>query len=161
MGDTATAIKLYGQRATMADWAEEAFCAQYQVGVLQMDRDWKAAVEALLAAWAMRPTRAEPLYQLAFGWRSREAWPVAYLFAARGATIPVPQDILFVDMPLYKWGLLFERSVAAWYVGEKDQALADTQALLADPELPEPWRAHAQGNVIFLEEALGVRTTDE
>jgi hypothetical protein len=124
--------------------------------MLEMDRDWKSAVEDLLTAWAMRPTRAEPLYQLAFGWRSREAWAVAYLFASRGATIPAPDDILFVGTPLYKWGLLFERSVAAWYVGERRQALADTKELLADEELPEPWRTHAQENLVFLQEALGV-----
>jgi hypothetical protein len=53
---------------------------------------------------------------------------------------------LFVDKALYRWGLRFERSVAAWYIGEKDLARAYTEELLIDPELPEQWRVYAEEN---------------
>ena len=128
-------------------WDEETFYAQYQVGVLQADSDWPGAVDALLRAWSKRPTRAEPLYYLAFGWRNREAWPAAYLFASRGVHIPVPDDILPVESPVYRWGMRFERSVAAWYIGERELSRAYTEELLADPELPEHWRVYAEGNL--------------
>jgi hypothetical protein len=127
-------------------WDEETFYAQYQAGLLQAESNWPAAVDGLLRAWSMRPTRAEPLYHLAFGYRNREAWSAAYLFATRGVYIVEPDDILFVESPLYRWGLRFERSVAAWYVGDTDLARSDTEALLADPELPEHWRAYALKN---------------
>lgn len=150
LGQIDTALQHYAARATMDSseaWDEETFYAQYQVGVLQLERNWPAAVDALLRAWSMRPTRAEPLYHLAFGWRNRQAWPAAYLFASRGVHIPKPDDILFVDTPLYRWGLPFERSVAAWYIGERDLAREYTEELLSDPGLPEHWRIHAEGNL--------------
>ena len=128
-------------------WDEETFYAQYQLGAIQMDGDWPVAADSLLRAWSMRPTRAEPLYRLAFGWRIQGAWPAAYLFASRGVHIPVPDDILFVDIPIYRWGLPFERSVAAWYVGEQELSRVYTEELLSDPELPEYWRVHAEENL--------------
>jgi hypothetical protein len=149
LGDIDSAIEHYGQRATMGGWDEEAFYARYQQGVLEMRRSWDAGVSTLLDAWSMRPTRAEPLYHLATGYRERGGWPTAYLFAARGSTIPVPDDILFVDVPLYRWGLRFERSVAAWYVGNHEEAVEITEALLNDPELPDLWCGFAKSNLAF------------
>jgi tetratricopeptide (TPR) repeat protein len=149
LGHIDSALSHYSKRAAMDSaeaWDEETFYALYQVGVLQAESDWPAAVDALLRAWSFRPTRAEPLYHLAFGWRNRGAWPAAYLFASRGVHIPQPNDILFVDKGLYRWGLRFERSVAAWYIGEKDLARAYTEELLIDPELPEQWRVYAEEN---------------
>ncbi len=148
MGRPDIAIVHYNRRAQMSTgWDEETFFAQYQVGLLQLESNFSHASTALLRAWSMRPTRAEPLYYLAFGWRNREAWSAAYLFASRGVHIPEPDDILFVDSALYRWGLRFERSVAAWYVGERDQSRQDTKELLADPELPDLWREYAEGNL--------------
>ena len=66
-------------------------------GLLQAESNWPAAVDALLRAWSMRPTRAEPLYHLAFGYRNRAAWSAAYLFATRGVYIVEPDDILYVE----------------------------------------------------------------
>jgi tetratricopeptide (TPR) repeat protein len=148
MGRPDIAIKHYHRRAQMSSgWDEETFFAQYQVGLLQLETNWPHAVGALLMAWSMRPTRAEPLYYLAYGWRNREAWSAAYLFASRGVHIPEPDDILFVDSAIYRWGLRFERSVAAWYVGERELSHQDTKELLADPELPDPWRQFAHENL--------------
>ena len=150
LGEIDAAVQYYAMRSVMNSpetWDEETFYAQYQLGVLQMDDDWPAAADALLLAWSMRPTRAEPLYRLAFGWRTRGAWPAAYLFASRGVHIPVPDDVLFVDIPMYRWGLRFERSVAAWYVGERDLSRVYTEELLSDPDLPDYWRVHAEENL--------------
>jgi len=150
LGQIDSAVCCYAGRAAMDSsevWDEETFYAEYQVGVLQLESNWPAAVDALLRAWSMRPTRAEPLYYLAFGWRIREAWPAAYLFASRGVHIPEPDDILFVDTPLYRWGLRFERSVAAWYVGERELARSYTEELLSDPDLPDHWRVFAEENL--------------
>ena len=126
LGEIDAAVRYYALRAAMNSsetWDEETFYAQYQLGTIQMS-DWPVAADSLLRAWSMRPTRAEPLYRLAFGWRIQGAWPAAYLFASRGVHIPVPDDILFVDIPIYRWGLPFERSVAAWYVGEQELSRA-------------------------------------
>ena len=62
-------------------------------------------------------------------------------------TLPVPEDILFVDLGIYRWGLPFERSVAAWYMGEHELSRRYTEELLSDPDLPDYWRAHAEDNL--------------
>jgi hypothetical protein len=74
-------------------------------------------------------------------------WQPAYLFADTGMHVDMPDDILFVEPWIYRWGLRFERSVAAWYVGRADQATSDTQAVLATPTVREPWLTHAKQNL--------------
>ncbi|MCY0899288.1 MAG: glycosyltransferase [Firmicutes bacterium] len=79
MGNTKAAIQAYRQRVAMGGWPEEVFYAQYQIGVLLAPTDWARAVDALLTAWNYRPSRAEPWYHLAVGWRVRQAWALAYM----------------------------------------------------------------------------------
>ena len=69
LGRTDVALRLYAERANTtyeSAWDEETFYAQYQLGVLQADRNWPLAVDAFIRAWSMRPTHAEP----STSWRS-------------------------------------------------------------------------------------------
>jgi hypothetical protein len=102
---------------------EEAFYAAYQAGVLLARSDWNRAVPALLEAWRLRPTRAEPLYRLAMGYRRHEQDHLARLFAERGLEISLPGDSLFVESDVYEWGLLFEWSIALARLGDLNRAL--------------------------------------
>jgi glycosyltransferase involved in cell wall biosynthesis len=146
LGETARAVELYRRRAELGGWEEESFYALYQVGRLLITDDWPAACEALLSAYAMRPSRAEPLYQLARGFRERRQYAPAYLFANQGLAQPRPEDVLFVETFVYDWGLRFERSVSAWYVGRRDECRSDSEQL-ARMELPEVWRTAVEGNL--------------
>jgi glycosyltransferase involved in cell wall biosynthesis len=145
MGLTAEAIELYRRRVRLGGWIEEVFYAQLQVGVLTAGDDWFAAVPELLGAWELRPARAEPLLELARGYRTRGAPHLARHFAALGLDIPYPDDdLLFVHPEAYEWALRFEHAIAAYHCGDAEAALADNDRLLTEgvPPWVEPWVRH-------------------
>lgn len=147
LGQTARAIEFYQRRAALDGWPEEAFYALYQVGVLRARLgDWAAAVPALIDAWNYRPGRIEPLYQLARGYRERQAHSAAHLFAVRALDRPRPADILFVEPWMYRWGVLFEYSICAYWVGDAQASLQACDRLLAMPELPNAYREQTRLN---------------
>jgi hypothetical protein len=102
-----------------AAWIEETFCAQYQVGrmscLLAFPHD--IIVSDLIAAYNLRPTRAEPLHRLAVHCRQAKRWGEGVLYATAGAALPPPKDALFVEHDIYLWRLLDELSVSAYWAG--------------------------------------------
>jgi glycosyltransferase involved in cell wall biosynthesis len=136
LGEDERAVDLYKARAALAGWDEEVFYSLYQAGSLLAKRDPDGALAHLLEAWQFRPSRAEPLYELARISRFRGWHHAAYHFAARGLELPYPGDLLFVHRPVYEWGLLFEFAVAAYLIGELNAALEANDRLLAERRLP-------------------------
>ena len=150
------AIELYRRRASMGDWEEEVFYSQYQLGVLTARTgDHEKALAALLQAWEIRPTRAEPLYDLAWMLRARRQHHAAHMIAARGIGIPVSDDTLFVHRWIYEWGLLFEYSIAAYWTGHHRAALDACDRLLAMSLLPVAYREQTKANRAYCVRALG------
>jgi len=147
LGRLEESIGLYRRRVGMGGWEEEVFYALYQVGVLseRVGRR-EEAIAALFDAWAKRPQRAEPLYELAWMFREREQYHAAGLVSGRGIQIPVPSDRLFVHRWVYRWGLLFEHSIAAYWVGRPREALEACDRLLAMPDLSDPYRTQTEEN---------------
>jgi tetratricopeptide (TPR) repeat protein len=147
LGRLEESIDLYRRRATMGGWPEEVFYALYQVGVLT-DRLGRRdeAVVALFDAWDNRPQRAEPLYELAWMFREPRQYHAAHLVSERGIRIPVPRDTLFVHRWVYEWGLLFEYSIAAYWVGQPSAALAACDRLLGMSQLPAVYRKQTEVN---------------
>jgi len=126
------AITAYERRLKMGGWSEETFMAQLQIGrsakLAKMPEEY--IVSALLAAYEMRPTRAEPLYELAEYFRLKSAFARAHLFAQAGLTVPRPSDSLFVAQQVYDWGLLDELAVSAyWCENYEDTISACTKIL--------------------------------
>jgi len=133
---------------------EEVFYAAYQAGLLLSHSDWDRAVPALLEAWRLRPTRAEPLHALAQGYRCRDEDCLALMFAERGLRLPIPDDLLFVERHVYEWGLLFEWSIAAARTGDLDGALRANERLL-QRSLPEEVRRSVLHNRRLCNAELG------
>ena len=141
LGRLDEAIDLYRRRATMGGWPEEVFYSLYQVGVLTNRAGQREqAMIALFDAWNYRPQRAEPLYELAWMFRDRRNHHAAYLVSERGIHTPIPADTLFLHRWIYQWGLLFEYSIAGYWVGRPRTALEACDRLLAMSALPEPYR---------------------
>ena len=102
-GDFVNARKWYARRAEMGGWAEEVYYSLYRVAaaMAHLGEPWPDVQDAYLRAWAFRPTRAEPLYQIAVHYRVEQHYQLGYLFAERATAIPLPEeDILFVDAAL-------------------------------------------------------------
>jgi GR25 family glycosyltransferase involved in LPS biosynthesis len=147
-GHRTRAIELYLRRAEMGGWSEEVFYSLYQAGVLRaQDGNQMEGMRLLLQAWELRPSRAEPLYELAWRMRAGGDHRSAYLFARQGLDRPEPDDSLFVERWIYRWGLLFECSISAYWVGEVVEAEQACLRLLALPDLPESNRKQTQMNL--------------
>ncbi len=155
MGKREQAVQFYERRAAMGGWEEEAFYSLYQAGVLRADLgDWPAALATLVRAFEYRPARIEPLYELSSRLRLRGEYETAHLFAARGLGRPLPPDILFLHPWVYQWGMLFEFSVTAYWVGKTSDALRACNRLLTIRELPEAYREQTVANRGFCEQRL-------
>ncbi len=155
-GDLGKAIAAYQRRAEMGGFAEEVWYSLFQIAVLleRTDADFAQVGAAYLAAYQARPTRAEPLTELARAHRQREQYALSYLFASAAAATPRPDDILFLDESVYAWRAADELGVASFYVGKPEQALAIADRLLASPALPAAERPRMEENRRFAVEAL-------
>jgi tetratricopeptide (TPR) repeat protein len=156
-GNLARAIETYRRRASMAGWEEEVWYSLFQVAVLleRQGGDFAPALAAYLAAYQARPTRAEPLCELARHFRQVNQYATAYLFASHAATMTRPNDILFLDHTVYDWRALDELAVSAFYVGHAREALAAADRLLSEGKLPANERARVEANREFSKNALG------
>lgn len=138
------ALALYERRAKMGGFAEEAFYAAYRYGLLVPT--WPAQVQALIAAWEMRPQRLEPAYELAKGFNYRGQHRMAYQIAS--TPVEPCSDSLFVHTSVWRWGMEFERSIAAWWVGRRDECRDLCDSLL-DRDIPPHIREAVEQNRSF------------
>jgi glycosyltransferase involved in cell wall biosynthesis len=140
LGEKQRAAKTYRHRAAMGGWDEEVFYALFQAAVLDDD------ITGLFDAWSYRPSRAEPLYEIAWRLRHRGAHAAAKLVADEGRRIPMPDDILFVWRWVYRWGLLFEYALAEHQIGYHQLADRAYGELLQTADLPDGYRAQIEKN---------------
>lgn len=150
-GRLEAALAQYEHRMTLGGWEEETWYAAWQCAVL-MERLGHAhghIVAAYLSAWEQRPSRAEPLVDLARYFRQREEWHSAAVFAAQAVALPMPMDRLFVDVGCYTWRARDELALATFYTGRVNEARQLWQALLHGSELPLTERARITANLGF------------
>lgn len=121
------ALALYEKRARMGGYAEEVFYAMYRHALLLPT--WPAQVQALIAAWEYRPQRLEPVYELAKGFNALGQHHVAYQIAS--TPVEPCDDALFVHQSVWRWGMDFERSIAAWWTNHRDECRDLCDSLLA------------------------------
>jgi hypothetical protein len=154
-GELSKSRELYRRRAEMGGWDEEVWFALYQVAAIDERLGAPAADVAAgyLRAFQCRPTRAEPLVQLARFNRERGDLAVAYLYARHAATIPKPADLLFVDEAVYGWRALDELSILAFYVGRPDEGRAAWLRLVSENQFPEKERVRIVANGEFYRSA--------
>ncbi len=131
-------IDRYKKRVAMGGWPEEVWTSLYQIARLKETKgdDWPQTLTAYLAAFAYRPDRAEPLYRIGIYYQTQQQYPLAYLFLSQAMQIPYPvSDLLFVEKEVYDYLLPLEFSVACFYVGRHQEAIAASDALLATTTL--------------------------
>ncbi|MEZ5591435.1 MAG: hypothetical protein R3F53_12305 [Gammaproteobacteria bacterium] len=77
--------------AAMAGWVEEAYIAQLEKAsmMIRLGMGHRDIVNENLAAYTMRPTRAEALWQLASYCRGQQRYAEGYLFAKTGKGHPL------------------------------------------------------------------------
>ncbi|MFJ6636888.1 glycosyltransferase [Streptomyces sp. NPDC091376] len=160
MGQIDEAITLYSRRARMGGWVEEVYYSLLQVGVLAAESgEWPTAMNALTQAWDCRPQRLEACYELASRLRTMGRYHAAHAFARAGVDRDVPDDLLFTQPWVYRWGLLFEYSITSYWVGDAHASLQACDRLLAMPDLPDRYRKQALANREFAVQHLDANPT--
>lgn len=98
-------IKYYKQRIELGGWEEEVFCCYYQIGLAYLIKeDTHNALEYLLKAYNYRPTRIEPLYQLAKYYRINKQYHISKIFLGRCLKAKeLPNDMMFVEKLIYSY----------------------------------------------------------
>ena len=163
LGDLEAALPRYARRANMGGWEEEIYYAKYRVGMclIGLNRPRGEILEAMLGAWEYRPSRAEPLYQLAKWHRERNMFRQAAMFARTGLSIARPQgDILFVTDDVYQWRLKDEFAVSAYYIGDFGGSLQYCADLLRSRVVPAEHKGRIQRNLELATNALSPGALD-
>ena len=151
-GDPAEAYELYTRRTEMGGWDEEIFYSHLQRGraLERLGTPWEHVLSVYLQAWSSRPTRAEPLVEIARHYRSTSEWDLAHLFASRATDITFPEeDLLFVAADAYRWRAADERSIAAYYTGRYRESFDYCVSLLNSTDLPLDQRDRVLSNRDF------------
>ena len=162
-GQLERALECYKKRSSMEKgWEEERFVAQLEAGriCVKLEKSEATVLSELLAAYALRPTRAEPLYELARYYRDKGGYAMATLFAKAGLGTPRPSDQLFIVESVYSWRLLDELSVASYWVEDYATSKGACETLLERVEaglaVPADDLERIRDNLAAANEELGV-----
>lgn len=164
LGDHAAALQHYRARAVAGGWEEERWYALFQQAVVleriaaAAQADNSEVPAAYLAAWQARPSRIEPLVELARYYRQRQQYHLAFIYAQHAARLPMTGDILFVDAAAYQWRALDELSIAAaWALRDStdgqpyaDAGVQAMRKLLQEKRYPTHEAARIAANAAFL-----------
>jgi tetratricopeptide (TPR) repeat protein len=152
------AIETFNKRVEMKGWDQEVFYSLYQIGYCyELLKEINNAKLSYLKAWEYRPSRAEPLYKLAYMCRNAGEYQQAYLFAKKGLAIPKSCDMLFVNLPIYDYCLLFELSISAYWVGKYEESRNACILLDSLKNVPEDVRNINRKNVLYNEQKLATK----
>lgn len=151
-GDFASAREWYERRAELGGEGEEVYAAMFgaAVSMTELGEPWPVVQDAYLQAWKYRPSRAEPLHDIARHHREAQNYHLGYLFGKDAAAIPRPDgDRLMVYADVYAWRAADEQAVCASQIGEHPEAFGLFRRLITVTDLPEDERQRMAGNRDF------------
>ena len=124
LGKLKECIAMYKKRIAIGGWEEELWYSHYMIG-----KSWLALgnipkfEQWMNKAHERRPTRAEPMYQLARYFREHSQHYKSYQYTQNGSSIPLSTDSLFVETDVYKGLFDYEASILLYYIGQAKQGL--------------------------------------
>lgn len=130
-GELAKALVWYRRRSAAGGWEEEAWYAQYAIGLILLEGgERRAAFRALAQALRRDPSRPEPYFHLAALLRKQQHFRWATRLALAGQALGIPQDrSLFVDREICEWGFLRELSISAYFTEHREIGRAANEQL--------------------------------
>jgi glycosyltransferase involved in cell wall biosynthesis len=143
------ALNAYKRRAEMGGWEEEIFFSLYRVAICKvfLQHPWSEIYDAFMMSYEARPTRAEPLYQLARLHRMHNRPKAAYVYAKMALEIPRPmEDTLFIEEIPYAWGNLDELGAVAHTVGKFHLGMQVCHKLLCENKFPPEHKQRIENN---------------
>lgn len=146
------ALHYYTQRSRMGGSDEQVYYSLYcRAFCLELLReDWPICHDAYLAAWRMRPRRAEALHRIARSLRLQRRFDTGYIYAKTASQIPYPEDeLLPVESDVYAWRIYDELSICAYQLGLHRENFDICTRLLENSRVPEPERERILRNREF------------
>lgn len=145
------AFEAYKVRVLAGGWEEEQWYSAYRMAIVKsiQKADWSETSQLYLQAYALRPSRAEPLWQLARIHRQERNEPrIAYLYAKTASEIKYPEgDILFISGDVYAWQALDEFAASAFYNHDFVRGYHACESLLQNKNVPDTERERIQQNM--------------
>ena len=122
----------------MKGWDEERWYALFMIAALKRDLGYteETIIDAFLRAYEDRPTRIEPLYELAMYLQDRNRHQLCWLILQPVLTARAPNDKMPIDSDAYIWGVLDLFAMLAFHVGDYQRARDIWSALLESSQLP-------------------------
>lgn len=153
-GQLTEAYAAYKTRSMMSGWDEETWYAKLEMARLaeRTGAPPETVQRHYLTAYNARPTRAEPLVDLARWHRLNGEFALACMFARAAIGIKMPIDRLFVDVAVYEWRALDELSISAFYTpAERELGRWAAGTLLDGTKYPPEQAARIEANAKFYE----------
>jgi glycosyltransferase involved in cell wall biosynthesis len=156
MGNLPKSLAWYRRRTEAGGWDEEAWYAQYSVGLVFLDAgDDRAAFRAFATALRRDPRRPEPYFHLATLLRARKHTSWATNLARAGLSMGMPMDrALFIDRDIVNWGFARELSIAAFTTPHYNEGLDANERLALGAGAPPDLSWLASQNALFYLEPL-------
>lgn len=150
-GKYGLAIENYEKRIKMGGWEEEIFWSMLQIAKLKErlkipERDF---LKDYYMAYLFRPSRIEPLYYIANRCRKNKNYLLGYLAAKEGIEKRSYRDILFVEDWIYRYGLLLEFSLCAYWLKRYEESKAASLEILKTEDVPKHVEICAEKNLHY------------
>lgn len=157
------ALETYKKRVSMNGWDQEVYYSLLQIAAMKelLNFPGEEVIGSYFEAFSFRPKRAEPLYYIASYLRKRGKFEQGYKIAVVASEISKPDDILFLEDWIYRYGIDLERSVNAYGIGDYDECKVVSMKLLSDKNIPENVRRRVEKNLEFVNMKLVEISTKE
>jgi tetratricopeptide (TPR) repeat protein len=144
------AVTWFQKRIELGGNGQEVFWSAFQLALCEsmLSKPHDIVINSFLKAHHLRPHRAEPVFYLAFLYRSLQRYDEAYslLQAYRATPKPASPDILIGMEWCERWGVLCELSANAYLSHHYHECLEASDILLTMNDLPESLRQQAHAN---------------
>lgn len=158
IGDFEKALQWFTQLQNVAQDPQMVFWALLQIANLQelLSYPSQQVIESYARSHRYRPHRVEPVYNLARLYNKQGRYDLAYdcIFQHSKIVQPGQPDVVRIVKWIDDYGLLFEKSICAYYVGHYQESLEACQSLLKKEALPENIRKQVLINMTFPQEKL-------
>ena len=156
-GERKKALAAYQERAELGMWDQEVFISLYRSANLKADLgvDEEDVISSYLQAHDVRRDRAEALHGAARYCRIKQKYDLGFDLAKRALAIKPPDEGLFLEDWIYRYALLDEFAVNAYWTGHYDECLAACERLFREGKIPTEQRARVRAECALCARAFG------
>jgi glycosyltransferase involved in cell wall biosynthesis len=130
-------LDAYIVRANAGEWDEEVYYSWYMIAKImeKMNKPAEEVIAAYSKAWEYRPQRLEAVFHVMRKLREQNRFVLAFTYGEMAIKTPGTKDILFVEPEIWKWRLVDEYSIAAYYIGHPEISFDKTSSIVNNPAI--------------------------